>query len=156
MSLASPALAGGLFTTSTFWWIKPLVKSFSWLVSLCFGKKKKKTLSIFSKVYFPLFLPQPRGQSLALYFQKLVGFPEVKSMKGWRFLSKCDPQEFPSESLLSAFRNWLQLFLAVSLFMVLSLLLHLGLPQWQIGYRICLQCRRCRRYEFDPWVRKIP
>ena len=25
--------------------------------------------------------------------------------------------------------------------------------QWQ---RICLQCRRCRRHGFNPWVRKIP
>ena len=26
-----------------------------------------------------------------------------------------------------------------------------GFPQ-----RICLQCRSCRRYWFNPWVRKIP
>ena len=24
------------------------------------------------------------------------------------------------------------------------------------GKRICLQCRRCRRHGFDPWVGKIP
>ena len=65
----------------------------------------KKTLSISSKVYFPLFLTQSRGKLLALYFQKLMGFPEVRSMKRWRFLLECDPQEFPSESLLSALQE---------------------------------------------------
>ena len=29
----------------------------------------------------------------------------------------------------------------------------LGLPWWLRGSRICLQCRR---YSFDPWVRKVP
>ena len=29
----------------------------------------------------------------------------------------------------------------------------LGLPWWLRGSRICLQCRR---YRFDPWVKKIP
>ena len=30
------------------------------------------------------------------------------------------------------------------------------LPWWLSRWRICLQCRRCRRHGFDPWVRKIP
>ena len=31
-----------------------------------------------------------------------------------------------------------------------------GCLRWHSGKRICLQCRRCRRSGFDPWVRKIP
>ena len=31
-----------------------------------------------------------------------------------------------------------------------------GSPGWLRLQRICLQCRRCRRHRFDPWVRKIP
>ena len=31
-----------------------------------------------------------------------------------------------------------------------------GLPGWLGGTRFCLQCSRCRRCRFDPWVRKIP
>ena len=31
-----------------------------------------------------------------------------------------------------------------------------GLPWWVSGKRICLQCRRCKRCEFNPWVGKIP
>ena len=30
----------------------------------------------------------------------------------------------------------------------------LGLPGWLIGLRICLQCRRLGRREFDTWVKK--
>ena len=30
-----------------------------------------------------------------------------------------------------------------------------GLLQWLSKLRICLQCRRCSRLGFDPWVRKI-
>ena len=29
-------------------------------------------------------------------------------------------------------------------------------PGWLRLQRTCLQCRRCRRHRFDPWVRKIP
>ena len=32
----------------------------------------------------------------------------------------------------------------------------LGLPGWLSGYRICLRCRRPRRWGLSPWVRKIP
>ena len=31
-----------------------------------------------------------------------------------------------------------------------------GLPRWLKWSRICLQCRRCRRLGFNPWVGKIP
>ena len=32
-----------------------------------------------------------------------------------------------------------------------------GLPQWsKCIEHFCLQCRRCRRCGFDPWVRKLP
>ena len=31
-----------------------------------------------------------------------------------------------------------------------------GFPMWLSGKRICLQCRRHRRYRFDLWVGKIP
>ena len=30
----------------------------------------------------------------------------------------------------------------------------LGLPGWLSGLRICLQCRRLGRCEFDPWIKK--
>ena len=30
------------------------------------------------------------------------------------------------------------------------------LPWWLNGWRICVQCRRCRRRGLDPWVGKIP
>ena len=29
-------------------------------------------------------------------------------------------------------------------------------PRWLCGKRSACQCRRCRRHEFDPWVRMIP
>ena len=32
----------------------------------------------------------------------------------------------------------------------------LGLPQWLSGKESASQCRRRRRFWFDPWVRKIP
>ena len=31
-----------------------------------------------------------------------------------------------------------------------------GLPGWHSSKESTCQCRRCRRYGFDPWVRKIP
>ena len=31
-----------------------------------------------------------------------------------------------------------------------------GLPGWLGATRFCLQCSRCRRCRFDPWVRKSP
>ena len=31
-----------------------------------------------------------------------------------------------------------------------------GLPRWCSGKESVCQCRRCRRLEFNPWVRKIP
>ena len=31
-----------------------------------------------------------------------------------------------------------------------------GLPRWLSGKESACQCRRCKRYVFDPWVRKIP
>ena len=30
----------------------------------------------------------------------------------------------------------------------------IGLPQW-LSWRVCLQCRRCRRHGFNTWFRKI-
>ena len=29
-------------------------------------------------------------------------------------------------------------------------------PRWLSGKELACQCRRLRRYRFDPWVRKIP
>ena len=29
-------------------------------------------------------------------------------------------------------------------------------PHFCFSLRICIQCRRCKRYRFDPWVGKIP
>ena len=38
--------------------------------------------------------------------------------------------------------------------------LHVGLPRWLSGKkkkkRSTCQCRKCKRHEFNPWVRKIP
>ena len=31
----------------------------------------------------------------------------------------------------------------------------MGLPRWLSGKESTCQCRRCKRYAFDPWVRKI-
>ena len=31
-----------------------------------------------------------------------------------------------------------------------------GLPKWHGGKESAYQCKRCRGYQFDPWVRKIP
>ena len=31
-----------------------------------------------------------------------------------------------------------------------------SLPSWVSGKECVCQCRRCRRYGFDPWVGKIP
>ena len=31
-----------------------------------------------------------------------------------------------------------------------------GLPRWRTGKKSACQCRRCKRYRFDPWVWKIP
>ena len=30
------------------------------------------------------------------------------------------------------------------------------LPRWQSGKESSCQCRRCRTWSFDPWIRKIP
>ena len=38
---------------------------------------------------------------------------------------------------------------------ILSLLIF-QLPRWYSGKESSCQCRRCKRREFDPWVRKIP
>ena len=35
-------------------------------------------------------------------------------------------------------------------------LLIFGLPSWLSGKESACQCRKCKRLEFDPWVRKIP
>ena len=32
----------------------------------------------------------------------------------------------------------------------------LGLLRWLSGKESAIQCRRCKRHELDPWVRKIP
>ena len=32
----------------------------------------------------------------------------------------------------------------------------ISIPWWLSSKRIHLQCRRCRRHGFDPWVGKIP
>ena len=31
-----------------------------------------------------------------------------------------------------------------------------GLPKWHSGKKIHMQCKRCKRRWFDPWVGKIP
>ena len=31
-----------------------------------------------------------------------------------------------------------------------------GLPRWHSGKEPACQCRRCKRYRFNQWVRKIP
>ena len=31
-----------------------------------------------------------------------------------------------------------------------------GLPRWSSGEEAACQCRRCKRREFNPWVRKTP
>ena len=31
-----------------------------------------------------------------------------------------------------------------------------GLPRWHSGKESTYQCRRLKRLEFNPWVRKIP
>ena len=31
-----------------------------------------------------------------------------------------------------------------------------GFPKWLSNEESFCQCRRCRRWDFDPWVRKIP
>ena len=31
-----------------------------------------------------------------------------------------------------------------------------GFPRWLSGKESTCQCKRCRRYGFDPWIRKIP
>ena len=33
---------------------------------------------------------------------------------------------------------------------------HIELPRWCSGKEPTCQCRRCKRYGFDPWVAKIP
>ena len=33
---------------------------------------------------------------------------------------------------------------------------HWGLPRWCSGKEFTCQCRRCKRWGFIPWVRKIP
>ena len=34
--------------------------------------------------------------------------------------------------------------------------LNVGLPRWLSDIESACQCRRCKRHEFDPWVRQIP
>ena len=38
----------------------------------------------------------------------------------------------------------------------MELFILLTLPRWLSGKESACQCKRCRRLEFDPWVRKIP
>jgi len=38
----------------------------------------------------------------------------------------------------------------------LNLLRRKGLPRWLSGKESTCQCRRRKKYELDPWVRKIP
>ena len=35
-------------------------------------------------------------------------------------------------------------------------MLNNGFPKWLSGKESACQCRRHKRYGFDPWVRKIP
>ena len=44
----------------------------------------------------------------------------------------------------------------LSLFWIFTILQVCRKPQWLKRSRIHLQCRRCRRLEFDLWLRKIP
>ena len=49
--------------------------------------------------------------------------------------------------------------LKLSLFLHLQLIWGespLGLLRWVRGKESAFQCRRCKRHELDPWVRKIP
>ena len=49
--------------------------------------------------------------------------------------------------------------LKLSLFLHLQLIWGespLGLLRWLRGKESAFQCRRCKRHELDPWVRKIP
>ena len=50
-------------------------------------------------------------------------------------------------------------FLSVCCAHLYSSPLHVGLPRWLSGKkkkRSTCQCRKCKRHEFNPWVRKIP
>jgi len=44
----------------------------------------------------------------------------------------------------------------LSLFQIVSFYAISGLLRWLSGKESACQCRRQRRCEFDPWVRKIP
>ena len=38
----------------------------------------------------------------------------------------------------------------------LGVLSQIKLTPWWLSGKVCLQCKRCRRRRFDPWVGKIP
>ena len=54
-------------------------------------------------------------------------------------------------------------FTELIIFRMIKVIIY-GLPQWlsgkesttEIHFRFNLKCRSCRRYGFDPWIRKIP
>ena len=66
-----------------------------------------------------------------------------------------EPVSLKSPTLVGGFFTTKTTWKAL-LFPFIGLLSYIwGFPWWPGGQRVCLQCRRHRRYGFNPWVRNI-
>ena len=47
-------------------------------------------------------------------------------------------------------------YISISISVSIFVYIYIGLPKWHSGKESTCQFRRCKRHDFEPWVRKIP
>ena len=111
----------------------------------------KQRNSVTTSTFSPSICHVVKGPDAMILVFLIFNLKKALSLSSFTLIKR-----FFSPSLLSAVRMLSSAFLRLLMFLPPIWIPSLGFPGGWLGKKIHLQYRRCRRYQFDSWVRKIP